>query len=586
MFSPLTLNVDSEVLEGCLPEGAVLSKGWVLLLGMLLLISPWPHIAQATPAVSDSVINEMTLEEKVGQLMLVGVAATDVIESADAAALIRQMHVGGVVLLRRNIQTPIQLWQLTRELQELATDVPLFIAMDQEGGPVVRLANGATVLPGNMALGATRSRSLAFLAGRITGAELAAVGVNMNFAPVLDVNSNPQNPVIGVRSYGDEVGLVRELGAWYIRGLQSLGVVAVAKHFPGHGETMADSHSVLPTVNYDLKQLKKIALPPFQTAIISADLDAVMTAHVRYPSIDGVDAPPATMSSRILSKILRGDLGFQGLVITDDLEMAAIVKTVGMGQAAVGAISAGADMVTVLWRRRSKEEVYEALLEAVKTGVISKERLGQSVKRILTVKFRRGVLGRQVPPQKEMVAKIVGHPHHLRISQEIARRAITLVKGHFSVVTDLVRNQNGILVISAPGLFLDTVKKIAPQAQILTMPGHPTLSQQEELGHIVKKKIKDGKAIVVAATNTSQADFATKIVQETPNPVILVGLGSPFLVNAEFVDLYICAYSYRDVSKVAAARMIFGKEEPPGILPVDNDIVRSSDEVQLESGKR
>ena len=212
-------------------------------------------ISALTDPEIDTMIAEMTIEEKVGQLIMVGFEGTQANETIET--YIRERFVGGVVLFSRNIQSPQQTAELTNELQQLASatarQIPLFIGIDQEGGWVIRLKDGATVLPGNMALGATNSTALAEVAGEITAIELAAVGVNLNFAPVMDVNNNLDNPVIGRRSFGESPELVSRLGVPYIRGLQRNGVLATAKHFPGHGDTTVDSHFDLPTVNHDLR---------------------------------------------------------------------------------------------------------------------------------------------------------------------------------------------------------------------------------------------------------------------------------------------------------------------------------------------
>ena len=248
---------------------------------------------------------------------------------------------------------------------------------------MIRLKEGATVLPGNMALGATDSTELAERAGGITAVELAAVGVNLNFAPVMDVNNNPRNPVIDRRSFGESPELVSRLGVPYIRGLQRNGVLATAKHFPGHGDTTVDSHFDLPTVNHDLDRIHALELQPFRAAI-DADVAAIMTAHIVYPAFD--PDRPATLSPTILTNLLREELGFDGLLITDDMEMKAIDDRYQSGEAAVMAIEAGADIVMVLWTPTKQNEVFDALLSAVNSGRISQARLDQSVERILKSK--------------------------------------------------------------------------------------------------------------------------------------------------------------------------------------------------------
>ena len=358
---------------------------FLCLLIALLIGTIYSQTFALTDPEIDTMIAEMTIEEKVGQLIMVGFEGTQANEAIETH--IRERFVGGVVLFSRNIQSPKQTAELTNELQRLASatahQIPLFIGIDQEGGWVIRLRDGATVLPGNMALGATDSTELAERAGEITAVELAAVGVNLNFAPVMDVNNNLHNPVIGRRSFGESSGLVSRLGVAYIRGLQRNGVLATAKHFPGHGDTTVDSHFDLPTVNHDLERIHALELQPFRAAI-DADVAAIMTAHIVYPALDA--NRPATLSPTILTDLLRKQLRFDGLIITDDMEMKAIDDRYRSGEAAVMAIEAGADIVMVLWTPAKQIEVFDSLLSAVKSGRISQARLDQSVKRILKSK--------------------------------------------------------------------------------------------------------------------------------------------------------------------------------------------------------
>src|SRR5690606_667232 len=256
--------------------------------------------------------------------------------------------VGGVILFARNIRDPVQVANLTRSLQQLAQSsgarIPLFIATDQEGGIVARLRSPAAVMPGAMALGAASSPELAYEAGRSTARQLLAVGINMNFAPVVDVNNNPANPVIGVRSFGEDPELVAELGAAFIRGQQEEGVISTAKHFPGHGDTDTDSHIALPRADHPRVRLDQVELVPFRAAI-AAGVDAIMTAHVTFPSIDPTPGLPATLSHRVLTGLLREELGHEGLIVTDAMEMQAITANFGIAEAAVRAVEAVGDMV-------------------------------------------------------------------------------------------------------------------------------------------------------------------------------------------------------------------------------------------------
>ena len=311
-----------------------------------LLILTTSYSFALTDVEIDGLVGRMSLEEKIGQLFIVGIGGREVGQIPKAH--ITKRFVGGIILYEKNIEIPEQVAALTTELQQLAQQtphgIPLFIAIDQEGGKVSRLQKGATVFPGNMALGATQSQLLAQKAGEITGIELEVLGINLNLAPVLDVNTNPKNPAIGVRSYGESPQLVSQLGAAYIRGIQKQGVLATAKHFPGHGDTNADSYKKLPLVTHDKKRINTVDLAPFREAI-NADVVAIMSAHILYPGLD--NKMPATLSHTIMTKLLRKELGFEGLIITDDLEMKAIEEQYEIGQAAVLAIQAGADMLLI-----------------------------------------------------------------------------------------------------------------------------------------------------------------------------------------------------------------------------------------------
>jgi len=346
-----------------------------------------------TYALSDAeieiLIGSMSVEERVGQLLMYGIGGREV--GPIPKGHITRRFVGGIILYARNIQTPQQVATLTTGLQQLAQEtpngIPLFIAIDQEGGIVNRMTKGATVLPGNLALGATRSKVLAEKAGEITAIELSTVGVNLNFAPVLDVNTNPLNPVIGVRAFGESPQLVSQLGTAYIRGLQENGVLATAKHFPGHGDTHVDSHKNLPIVTHNLKRVNSVELVPFQAAI-EADVAAIMSAHILYPALD--TEYPATLSYKILTTILRRKLGYDGLIITDDIEMQAIDAKYDTGDAAVMAIQAGADIVIIPWSLKKQQRAYNSLRQAVQTRKITETRLNESVRRILKTKVSCG----------------------------------------------------------------------------------------------------------------------------------------------------------------------------------------------------
>ncbi|MFQ6040522.1 MAG: beta-N-acetylhexosaminidase [Candidatus Poribacteria bacterium] len=377
----------------------------------------------AQKASIDGVISQMTLEEKVSQLMMVGFSGKSI--SAELRAEILAHPPCGIALMGYNVDTPTQVAQLCNTLQEIASQtkaqIPLFIATDQEGGPVNRLKNGFTKFPANNILSSIDSRKkaeeLARKAGEVIAIELSAVGVNMNLAPVLDVYTGPQNDsIMQKRSFGNKPEVVSRLGVAYIQGLQGKGVIATAKHFPGHGGATQDSHFHLPTVNGTKDELQNVHLKPFKEAIQRADVSAIMTAHIVYPAYD--KAVPATLSPKILTQLLRKEMNFQGVIITDDLKMEAIKQYFDIGLAAVMAIKAGADIVLPLATTPEQQHVYNALLEAAENGEISEERLNESVRRILNLKAKMNLFKRRYV-KLENLRKLVGTKAHKDVAREI-----------------------------------------------------------------------------------------------------------------------------------------------------------------------
>ncbi|MBU1143018.1 MAG: beta-N-acetylhexosaminidase, partial [Firmicutes bacterium] len=267
-------------------------------------------------------LNKLTLEEKIGQLFMFGFDATDV--NDHAIKLIKEYRIGNVILFARNIKTPEQVFKLNQNLQKLSLKelgIPLFISIDQEGGMVSRITSGATFFPGAMTIAATNDVHNAYLSGKYMGLELINLGINMNFAPVLDVNNNPKNPVIGVRSFSDQPKMVAEYGSAFIKGLQE-NVIATGKHFPGHGDTHIDSHLALPKVAYGMDRLNPVELVPFKHAIQNG-IQAMMSSHIDFPALTE-NGLPTTLSKKCMTGFLREELGFEGLIVTDGMQMKAI----------------------------------------------------------------------------------------------------------------------------------------------------------------------------------------------------------------------------------------------------------------------
>lgn len=515
-----------------------------------------------TNAEIDGLIAEMTVEEKVGQLMIVGLAG----KQADKTIRehIGQRFIGGVTLFNRNIQSPQQVAQLTNELQRLAQatkrQIPLFIAVDQEGGWVTRLKKGATILPGNMALGATDSTELAERAGEITAIELSAVGINLNFAPVVDVNNNPNNPVIDRRAFGESPEQVSRLGAAYIRGLQENGLLATAKHFPGHGDTTVDSHTALPTVKHDLDRIRAIELKPFR-ATIEAGVSAIMTAHIVYSALDA--ERPATLSRLILTNLLREELGFDGLIITDDMEMKAIDDRYPAGEAAVMAVEAGADIVLTLWTPTKQRAVYAALLAAVKRGRISKGRLDASVRRIL--KGKRAWFDRRfVDPN--VATKIVGNSSHKQLAQTIASRAITIVKNRNRIVPLKLETETDILILHPSRVLFNLFNRRHANSTYVQLPKKP---DPEGILPQLTRQADRADFVIAGVENHRQAKLIHQLGATTRTPIIAVAFASPYtLPHCRDVHGLLAAYDGHYASVLAAVEVILGKRTAAGKLPI------------------
>ncbi|NMD42777.1 MAG: glycoside hydrolase family 3 protein, partial [Firmicutes bacterium] len=417
------------------------SRGWLPLLLLLLILA-----AAALPTISyfkdgrgsnggpekseltaAELLRKMSVEEKVGQVILSYFTGA---EFAPAREL-RELPLGGVILFdgAGNIESPSQVAALTEQIQQAALDsgvIPLFIAVDQEGGAVARLTEGVTVFPGNMALGAAGSEELAALSAAVIARELRILGINLNFAPVVDVNSNPDNPVIGVRSFGSDPREVARLGRAMVAPYSREKVIATAKHFPGHGDTAIDSHYGLPLIPVELSRLKELELLPFQ-AMIAAGVPAVMLAHILVPALTGTEELPASLSPQAV-RYLREEIGFDGLVLSDSLSMGAISDRWSLEEAAVSSFLAGVDLIIFgPWTGvvpGDRRRIFEALKGAVEDGTIPLKQLDRSVERILAAKIEYGLFD-DPGPHREKLSRLA-LPENLNIARRIARESITL----------------------------------------------------------------------------------------------------------------------------------------------------------------
>lgn len=525
-------------------------------------------------------IKQMTMEEKVGQMLMPdfrtwkGQNVTEM--NAEIAQLVKDYHLGGVILFRENTVTTEQTARLVDAYQDAAEKYGLLVSIDQEGGIVTRLQMG-TDFPGNMALGATRSEELAEKVGSAIGEELNALGINMNFGPVLDVNNNPNNPVIGVRSFSENPELVGKLGNAYIKGLHQSGTAATAKHFPGHGDTAVDTHLGIAEVPHDLKRLKEVELYPFQQAM-DAGIDAIMTAHVTFPKIDDTKAisqldgteiaVPATLSHKVLTGLMRDDMGFKGVIVTDAMNMKAVADHFGSVDAAIRAVKAGADIVLM---PVGLEAVANGLYNAVNSGDISIERIEQSVERILTLKLNRSIVKSEVEKSIEdkiaNAAQVVGSPQHKAVEKEAAEKSITLVKNNNVLPLKAEATDKIVVVGSSASTLGDEVKTHHENVSVMTATS--PLSEADLTAAKEAKYIILGTSTSGGSPTSGLVNLANQLVQQTDVPVIAVGIRNPYDIKAyPSVDAYLTQYGTRLASYKATVNTIFGVNQSTGKLPV------------------
>ena len=354
-------------------------------------------------------ISTMTLEEKVGQMMFYGVNGTNVDDKV--VNLFEDQHAGGIILYgHRNfwgssLDNNVKYVNSIKKANRQNSDIPLFIGFDEEGGSMSQLPQELMRTPSKGELGNTNDSSLATGIGAGTAKKLKLLGINTDFGTVLDINTNKNNPIIGVRSYGSTKEKVTEIGINELKAIQNEGVIPTVKHFPGHGDTEVDSHLGLPSLNHDLNRLKSTELVPFQTAINNG-VDMVMTAHIMLPQID--KEYPATMSKKILTDLLRDEMGYKGVIITDDLEMQAISKNWDLGEAAIKSVEAGADILLVCHTIENQQKVYNAVVQGVNDGKIDENRIDESVRRILRLKYQYKLSDKANNPTQDDINNVNG----------------------------------------------------------------------------------------------------------------------------------------------------------------------------------
>ena len=358
-----------------------------------------------------------SIRRDIGQLLIGSLPGTVV--PAEFRSLAREFQIGGVTLFARNIDEPEQVAELSYDLQGVSSDVPLWVAVDQEGGRVARLKAPFTAWPPMAALGRSGDAALASRFAAALAAELKAVGITLDYAPVLDIHTNPKNPIIGDRALGEDAETVATLGAAVVRGLQENGIAACGKHFPGHGDTSVDSHLELPLIEHPPDRIRRVECVPFRSAI-EAGVAFIMTAHILIPSLD--EERPATLSPHVVQALLREELHFGGVIVSDDLEMKAIAKSYEVTEAAIQAIAAGCDALLVCSGDMDVQAAtLEALVHAVEQGRIPFTRLDDALTRLRHAKERFLSVPVSTPAHGRALRQIIGSDVHQRVADEMAR---------------------------------------------------------------------------------------------------------------------------------------------------------------------
>ena len=506
----------------------------------------------------------MTVTEKIGQRLVIGFPGPEM--SPAFIRLVKEYKIGNVILFQRNCESSAQLSRLCRDIQELVrreTGHGAFITIDQEGGSVTRLPYEAVNVPGSMALAATGDPENACRAARLTAAELRAFGINFNLAPVADVNNNPDNPIIGVRSYGDTPEQVERFAAAALRGYLDGGVLASAKHFPGHGDTDMDSHLSLPCIDKSLEELEKLELRPFK-ALIDAGCPAVMTTHILFPQLEPENVP-ATMSRRIITGILKERLGFQGLVISDCVEMQAIGVYYGSARGAAAAMAAGVDLVFVSHTAETQEEAALACRAAVESGQISMEELDASVEKILRYKeqYCTGPVG--TPERPEALAEAAA----LRLATIALTQGTIPALGDAPFFCGCADYQAGLVSNR------ELEKPAFPEAMSAKLGGTALVTGQDPSAEEIQAAVNAAKghtSIFVGTFNGHLYPGQTALVKalgELNIPMAVVALRNPYdLRDLPGHAAGVAAWDYSYLTLDALVPVLSGEVKPQGKLPI------------------
>ena len=585
----------------------------------------------------DQIMEGMTLDQKITQMIMPDfrqwqqegeTAVSDLtVLNDEVAKIIDDYDFGGVILFANNVKETEQTLKLTNDLQEAAIsnkagngNLPLLITIDQEGGIVYRLGSG-TALPGNMALGATRSVEAANDVGEVIGRELNALGINVNFAPSFDTNNNPNNPVIGLRSISSDPNLVAELGVPMMKGMQKHNVATAAKHFPGHGDTATDSHTGLPLVDKSYEELSKLELIPFQAAVDNG-VDMLMTAHIQYPQIekdtvksiaDGSEVyVPATLSDDIIKGVVREKMNFDGVVVTDAMNMDAIAKNFGEAQAVVMAIQADVDICLMPTILRSKADVAKLdtiiseVKNAINEGTITEDDLNDSVRRILTLKENRGILdyADDTRTWEEKLANAneqVGSKENRDIEREVSAQAVTITKNEDNILPLRPKDGEKVLLLGAydnelPGMEL-SMRRLIGENVISSNVSYESFRYNSNTTIAdLKDKIDSADYVIViseigSAAQMEQTHWLTRVPTEVVNyanevnkDAVVLSISKPYdVANYPNAKAVAAVYGNKGMDPTegltpdsafgpnipAGIEVIFGGHAATGKLPVD-----------------
>jgi beta-N-acetylhexosaminidase len=537
---------------------------------------PVPRPSSPVAAVSvDSLLASLTVRQQVGQLVIPWLSgsytALDDSLFQVAARWVDSLEIGGLVI---SVGSPLDIATKLNALQQRSR-LPLLVSADLEWGAAMRVV-GATAFPQIMAVGATGDPRDAFTIGAAAAVEGRAVGIHVNFAPDADVNNNPANPIINIRSFGEDPRTVSRLVAEYVRGLHEHGMLATLKHFPGHGDTETDSHIGLPVITAGFARLDSLELVPFRAGI-AAGADVVMSAHIAFPALTG-SSDPATMSAAVLTGLLRDSLRFRGLVVTDALMMGAIVAQYGAGEATVRAFLAGSDLLLI---PADADSAVRAMTAAVAAGRISPERLAQSVRRVLEIKRRLGLLEHRAVPL-DSIPHVVGSRRFQDAANDVAVRSLTLVRDVGGRLHALRARPRRLALIayadeanSSVGLLLtDLLRQGGDTVDYFRLwPMSGTLSYDSARATIARAPATVFVANVRPISwkgNIALPDSLAQLITVTDaaRPTVLVSLGSPYLLNqTPTVRSYLIAWSGVRASERAVALALLGRVPIGGHLP-------------------